>query len=303
MCALLGFQQEEEIDEFGLYVDLGENCPPLPLLMSDYITDMTSMVESRGLEYRICFTKLVWNGPVKLQNSLYIDLLYFQAKTDVLNGFLIPLNGGLLSQEMAEVVCQLAALQSRAEGNKGGTEGGERGGGLTQREVTRLVPPSLSRFMLPSEWSKCVQLHYQSHVADLARPDARKKYIKLATTLPLYGSRFFPILATSDPTLQGRSLLAVNKKGLYFLDHVTKVVLQEFPYGTIVSTRMLRSQDGKQFFDIKLGSLLQQTILRCETPCGREIGPLLGKYINLWAEQQKELDEETYGIAHGLSYL
>ena len=46
--------------------------------MSDYITDMTSMVESRGLEYRICFTKLVWNGPVKLQNSLYIDLLYFQ---------------------------------------------------------------------------------------------------------------------------------------------------------------------------------------------------------------------------------
>ena len=25
MCALLGFQQEEEIDEFGLYVDLGES--------------------------------------------------------------------------------------------------------------------------------------------------------------------------------------------------------------------------------------------------------------------------------------
>ena len=25
ICALLGFQQEEEIDEFGLYVDLGES--------------------------------------------------------------------------------------------------------------------------------------------------------------------------------------------------------------------------------------------------------------------------------------
>ena len=303
ICALLGFQQEEEIDEFGLYVDLGENCPPLPLLMSDYITDMTSMVETRGLEYRVCFTKLVWNRAVKLHNSLYIDLLYSQAKTDVLNGFLIPLKGGLLSQEMSEVVCQLAALQFRAEGNKGGTESGERRGGPSQREVTKLVPPPLSRFMLPSEWSQRVQAYYQSHVADLTRPDARKKYIKLATTLPLYGSRFFPILTTSDPTLQGHSLLAVNKRGISFLDHVTKVVLQEFPYGMIVSTRMLRSQDGKQFFDIKLGSLLQQAILRCETPCGREIGPLLRKYINLWAEQQKELDEETYGITHGLSYL
>ena len=28
---------------------------------------------------------------------------------------------------------------------------------------------------------------------------------------------------TSDPTLQGHSLLAVNKRGISFLDHVTKV--------------------------------------------------------------------------------
>ena len=37
-------------------------------------------------------------------------------------------------------------------------------------------------------------------------------------------------------------------------------------YGEIISTRKLRSHNGKQFLDIKCGNLMKQRVLRCETP-------------------------------------
>ena len=40
----------------------------------------------------------------------------------------------------------------------------------------------------------------------------------------------------------------------------------QFSFDEIVSTRKLRSQAGRQYLDIKCGNLMQQTIVRCETP-------------------------------------
>lgn len=40
----------------------------------------------------------------------------------------------------------------------------------------------------------------------------------------------------------------------------------EFHYDAVVSTRKLRSQGGCQYVDIKHGDLMQQDVLRCETP-------------------------------------
>ena len=39
-----------------------------------------------------------------------------------------------------------------------------------------------------------------------------------------------------------------------------------FSFDEIVSTRKLRSQAGRQYLDIKCGNLMQQTVIRCETP-------------------------------------
>ena len=47
--------------------------------------------------------------------------------------------------------------------------------------------------------------------------------------------------------------------------HMQEILL-EFHYEEIVSTRKLRSQAGQQYVDIKHGNLMQQDVLRCETP-------------------------------------
>ena len=51
---------------------------PLPLLSSDYIQDVTSMLESQELQCRLCFRKLLWYRPLNTDNPLYLDILYQQ---------------------------------------------------------------------------------------------------------------------------------------------------------------------------------------------------------------------------------
>ena len=51
---------------------------PLPLLPSDYIQDIVSMLETQELQYRLCFSKLLWYRPLNTDNALYVDTLYQQ---------------------------------------------------------------------------------------------------------------------------------------------------------------------------------------------------------------------------------
>ena len=51
---------------------------PLPLLPSDYIQDIVSMLETQELQYRLCFSKLLWYHPLNTDNALYVDTLYQQ---------------------------------------------------------------------------------------------------------------------------------------------------------------------------------------------------------------------------------
>ena len=51
---------------------------PLPLLPTDYLQDVVSLLERQGLEYRLCCTKLLWYRPLRLDQPLYVELLYHQ---------------------------------------------------------------------------------------------------------------------------------------------------------------------------------------------------------------------------------
>ena len=61
---------------------------PLPLLPSDYIQDVISMLESQELQYRLCFRKLLWYCPLNTDNPLYLDILYQQVRITYYSGTL-----------------------------------------------------------------------------------------------------------------------------------------------------------------------------------------------------------------------
>jgi len=62
---------------------------PLPLLPSDYIQDVISMLEGQELQYRLCFRKLLWYRPLNTDNPLYLDMLYQQVCITYYSGTLL----------------------------------------------------------------------------------------------------------------------------------------------------------------------------------------------------------------------
>lgn len=98
--------------------------------------DVCTLLDSQDLIYKLCFHKLMWYNPLKLENSFYSTLLYhqvfaddilcsyvyvcnnncvIQAVPDLMRAHFLRLEEGMMSQQLMDTVCLLAALQHRAQ--------------------------------------------------------------------------------------------------------------------------------------------------------------------------------------------
>ena len=99
----MGLITDEEVDEYGLFADLGKGTKhylllsstlliiiinivillesmPVPFDPHDYIIDFTNALEKQELEFWLYFKKIIWYRPITLDNELLIDLLYHQVR-------------------------------------------------------------------------------------------------------------------------------------------------------------------------------------------------------------------------------
>lgn len=84
---------------------------------NEYLLDITTMLERQKLEYWLGFKKIVWFRPLRLENSMFVNMLYQQVKPDVNRAHNIVLPEGNLETGTATTVTLLAALQHRINGN------------------------------------------------------------------------------------------------------------------------------------------------------------------------------------------
>lgn len=60
-------------------------------------------------------------------------------------------------------------------------------------------------------------------------------------------------------------MLAINKRGLYFLSQNDHKILLYFKFNEIISTRRYRADNNAQFVDLKTGNLMLQKVTKIET--------------------------------------
>ncbi|XP_065898577.1 unconventional myosin-XV-like isoform X1 [Dysidea avara] len=135
LCTMLNLLGESDIEEFGIHADLGKHTLPLPLSPHEYVQDVCAMLDSQNLNYKLCFQKLMWFNSWNLENSLYSSVLYHQAVPDFMRAHLVQLDGGVMSQQLMDTVCLLAALQHRARGETDLP---------SLKQTAKLIPPSVS---------------------------------------------------------------------------------------------------------------------------------------------------------------
>ncbi|XP_006913512.1 unconventional myosin-VIIb [Pteropus alecto] len=139
--------------------------------------------------------------------------------------------------------------------------------------LRELVPENLTRLMSSEEWKKSILLACDKH-RDKTAEEAKVAFLKWICRWPTFGSAFFEVKQTSEPSYPAIILIAINRHGVLLIHPKTKELLTTYPFTKIASW-----SSGSTYFHMALGSLGRGNRLLCETSLGYKMDDLLTSYV------------------------
>lgn len=240
LCALLGIESEIEQQEFSLYCIVQGDAFTMPLAADEYILDVTTELLKSGQPFYLIFCRSVWHFPLKRDPAptpLYIEVLFNQVAPDYLEGLLLELPGnGAPNPDYVRDMARIAAILHRAA---------DLHHVPVLKEIKFLLPkPALAlRELRPAQWVALVQSAWPA-IAGLNTIQVKAQFLNVLAAWPLFGSSFFAIKRilteehSDEPNGMWKELiLALNRKGVLFLDPGTHETLQNWSYKEVISTR------------------------------------------------------------------
>ncbi|KAL4840812.1 hypothetical protein H8958_010653 [Nasalis larvatus] len=212
------------------------------------------------LSYQVYFMRKLWLNitPGKDVNADTI-LHYHQELPKYLRGF---------HKCSREDAIHLAGLIYKAQFNN------DRSQLASVPKILReLVPKDLTRLMSSEEWKKSILLAYDKH-KDKTVEEAKVAFLKWICRWPTFGSAFFEVKQTSEPSYPDIILIAINRHGVLLIHPKTKDLLTTYPF-----TKISSWSSGSTYFHMVLGSLGRGSRLLCETSLGYKMDDLLTSYV------------------------
>ncbi|RWS29427.1 myosin XV-like protein, partial [Leptotrombidium deliense] len=245
ICEMLGVTSQLEMEEFSLYCIIEGDPYTMPLNKDEYILDVTTELLKNDQVFYLIFCRSVWFHCLRLDNQLYIEVIFNQVAPDYLEGLLLVTPNGRLPQEMTVDISRIAALLHRAADMEHNP---------TKDEVKYLLPKPVlpMKEIRPPVWVEKVQQNW-SDMAAITTTEAKAQCLDILQKWPLFGSCFFAV----------------------------KETVWKYPYSEVISTRKVRAEDGTLFLDMKCGNLMVQKITRIQTDQAHEISRLIRQYINI----------------------
>ncbi|KAL9872077.1 unconventional myosin-XV [Glossina fuscipes] len=292
LCALLGIESEVEQQEFSLYCIVQGDAFTMPLAADEYILDVTTELLKSGQPFYLIFCRSVWHFSLKRDPAptpLYVEVLFNQVAPDYLEGLLLELpSNGVPMPEVVRDMARIAALLHRAA---------DLSHVPAMKEIKFLLPkPALGvREIRPAQWVGLVQSVWPQ-IVNLSPGQVKAQFLNVLSAWPLFGSSFFAvkrIWAEEAPHIDENHIwrdliLALNRRGVLFLDPNTHETLQHWPFMEVISTRKVRSENGALFLDMKVGNLMQQRVIRVQTEQAHEISRLVRQYITMAQISQRD---------------
>jgi len=280
LCTVIGVTSPHEREEFSLYCIIEGQTFTRPLYKEQYILDVTTDLQKQGAIYYLIFCRSVWHYPLRLDNKLYIEVVFNQIAPDYLEGLLLVMPSEQIDQDVVYQVAKVAALLHKAA---------DMDHVPTLKETKFLLPkPALSaRDIKPPQWVNMVQGSW-AEVQDMSASQAKAQVLQILSQWQLFGSSFFAVRRDTDPIEGSEHILALNKHGVHFLDLITHETILHYPFTEVISTRQMETEDGVLYLDMKCGNLMQQRISRIQTDQAVEIARLIKQYITI--------DQRTRGM-------
>ncbi|XP_039109102.1 unconventional myosin-VIIb [Hyaena hyaena] len=139
--------------------------------------------------------------------------------------------------------------------------------------LRQLVPENLTRLMSSEEWKKNILLAYDKNKEKTVE-EAKTAFLKWICRWPTFGSAFFEVKQTSEPSYPDIIVIAINRHGVLLIHPKTKELLTTYPF-----TKISSWSSGSTYFHMALGSLARGSRLLCETSLGYKMDDLLTSYV------------------------
>ncbi|RZB66655.1 myosin-VIIa [Asbolus verrucosus] len=155
--------------------------------------------------------------------------------------------------------------------------------------VKELVPADLVKGASSSEWKKSI-LHEFKNCGNISVEDAKTRFLKTIYEWPTFGSTFFEVKQSSEPTYPDIVLVGINKKGVNILHPQTKDILATHEFSELSNW-----SSGNTFFHLTIGNIMRKTKFLFETSQGYKMDDLITSYTDyMRISAQKEKEKERF---------
>jgi myosin-7 len=141
--------------------------------------------------------------------------------------------------------------------------------------MRELIPNDLAKTQSANDWKRTIVGCYNQD-AGLSSDDAKINFLKIIYRWPTFGSAFFEVKQTTDPSYPEMLLIAINKQGVSLIHPQSKDLLVTHPF-----TKISNWSSGNTYFHMTIGNLVRGSKLLCETSLGYKMDDLLTSYISL----------------------
>ncbi|XP_013181332.1 PREDICTED: myosin-VIIa-like [Papilio xuthus] len=259
-------------DGFSLFVKIADKVFSVPenYYFFDFVHELVEWmkrsrpVRSAGsqvqMNYQIFFMKKLWINTVPGKDKNADQIFYFpQELPKYLRGY---------HKTSKQDLVELAALIYRARYADDQT-------GLTQitQILEDLIPSDMTRIQTNSQWKSSITAAYLRH-GNMTEEEAKEQFLKKIYQLPTFGTAFFEVKQTSDPTYPEMVVIGINRNGVSVIHPQSRDVLVTHPF-----SQLSNWSSGNTFFHMTMGNVLRGTKILCETSLGYKMDDLISSYI------------------------
>lgn len=161
------------------------------------------------MNYQIFFMKKLWINTIPGKDKNADQIFYFpQELPKYLRG-----SHKTSKHDLAE----LAALVYRARY-------GNNQAFLSQipQMLDEFIPPDMLRFQSNSNWKAAITNAYLKH-GPMSEEEAKEQFLKRIYQLPTFGTAFFEVKQTSDPSYPEMVVIGINRNGVSVIHPQSRV--------------------------------------------------------------------------------
>ncbi|XP_046961515.1 myosin-VIIa-like [Vanessa cardui] len=268
-------------DGFSLFVKIIDKVFSVPenYYFFDFIHELVEWMKQtrpgRGagnqlqMNYQIFFMKKLWINTIPGRDKNADQIFYFpQELPKYLRGY---------HKTSKQDLIELAALIYRARyGNDQSL--------LPQitQMLEEFIPPDMTSIQSNSQWKSAISATYLKH-GPMTEDEAKEQFLKKIYQLPTFGTAFFEVKQTSDPSYPEMVVIGINKNGVSVIHPQSRDLLVTYPF-----SQLSNWSSGNTFFHMTMGNFVRGTKILCETSLGYKMDDLISSYIAVLRQAMKQ---------------